>query len=93
MVATCELQCCELMEDILCNLRTGQHACARTTYVSCLRRERGLDSETWILDMVETCELQFRIGGQSLCDLYTGQYACARKTYVSCLRGERDLYW
>jgi len=46
----------------LCDLHTGQHACALTTYVSCLRGERDLCVCNLDYDMVVTCELQFCIG-------------------------------
>ena len=44
------------------------HACAHTTYVSSIRRER--DNVTDILDMVATHELQFCIGGRPVWPTY-----------------------
>ena len=75
------------MEE-LCELITGQHGCARTSYVSYLRE--NVTCVTYILDMVAKPELQCCIEGNGMWPTYR-KNACARATYVSCLGGERDL--
>ena len=52
-----------VLVEVLCDLRTEQHASARTTYLSCLRGERDLCN----LDTGygSDRELQFCIGGRN----------------------------
>ena len=54
---------------MLCDLHTGQHACARTTYVSCLRGERdlrnlhtghGSDASGWPLNFLSIFKISFK---------------------------------